>query len=762
MEMQKLDRLKKLEREVQDFHPLLRILLKRIPYIRNLEYNQGPNEKGADFVLEKADDILDSTFYVGVIVKIGKIKQDFAEIERQIDECGMERTFDNGKKKIFLSEIWIISNDSITDNAQQKIHHKFKHSSIVFFDVEKVAVLIDKFYPEYWTDISIKLGEYIRRVRSFSDNLTKNSAILEFQENINIEQRIIKVGSKIKPDQGRQSKTQQITIHDAIKNEKLVFLEGYMGSGKSNLVKRAIERMTEPGVIHSEKVIPIGMTFKDYLDVYKENLENIVELVIAESHTDPAKHTYLLIIDGLDEVPLSDEDREKCLAKLSREVCSKENIKILVTSRPIEDIKERSEIDKHFTRYKVLPLTTRQLLVFIEKACDNPIALDRLTAGMERSALFKHLPKTPISAILLARILKEDPAELPSTMTELYSKYSELVLGRWDMSKGLQSQKEYEVIDSVCMELGSYVIENGLIDISAREAEGFFKTYIAERNLRIDATSIFERFLSKSEIFSYNNRTLTISFKHRTFAEYFSAKKMLRENSHIQPDRVFDPYWCTVYFFLIGLKRDCPELLTEIFEITDLPPQQEIIKVFQTGQYLLAGYLTPYKTIKAGLKDSFSLVARLLEEGLNGNSPLSVLPPVQLIYLLAHGISNTYGYAYFEDAVMESIIEKIENPIDDREMYELFFLTTITAFLGKNNAFDGLIKQHGKHLPELLKLGISHFNNDFSLKSDVTSKYVKKLHKGLRSRGNFHELIASLYDVPIAETMERSKVIPAK
>ena len=155
MEMQKLDRLKKLEREVQDFHPLLRILLKRIPYIRNLEYNQGPNEKGADFVLEKADDILDSTFYVGVIVKIGKIKQDLAEIERQIDECGMERTFDNGKKKIFLSEIWIISNDSITDNAQQKIHHKFKHSSIVFFDVEKVAVLIDKFYPEYWTDISI-------------------------------------------------------------------------------------------------------------------------------------------------------------------------------------------------------------------------------------------------------------------------------------------------------------------------------------------------------------------------------------------------------------------------------------------------------------------------------------------------------------------------------------------------------------------------------------------------------------------------------
>lgn len=762
MEIQKLERLKKLEREVQDFHPLLRILLKRIPYIRNIEYNQGASEKGADFVLEKADEILDSTSYVGVIVKVGKIKQDFTEIERQIDECGMERTFDNGKKKIFLSEIWIITNDSITDNAQQKIHHKFKHKSIVFFDAEKVAGLIDKIYPEYWTDISVKLGEYIRKLRSFSENLTKNSAILELQENINIEQRLIKVGSKIKPDQGRQRKSQQLTIHEVIKTEKLIFLEGYMGSGKSNLVKRAIQRMTEPGVINAEKVIPIGMTFKDYLDVYKEDLEKILEKVFEESHTDPAKHTYLLIIDGLDEVPASDEVRKKCLERLSIEVRNKENVKDLITSRPIDDIKEKSEIDKNFIRYQILPLTTRQLLTFIEKTCDNPAALERLTAGMERSALFKNLPKTPISAILLARILKEDPAELPSTMTELYSKYSELVLGRWDMSKGLQSQKEYEVIDSVCMELGSYVITNGLTDISAREAEGFFTTYIKERNLKINTSNTFELFTSKSEIFNYNSRTLTISFKHRTFAEFFYAKKMLRENSRMQHNHVFDPYWCTVYFFLVGLKRDCPELLTEIFGITELPPQQEIIKVYQTGQYLLAGYLTPYKTIKAGLQDSFSLIARLLEEGLNGNNPLSALPPVQLIYILAHGMSHTYGYAYFEDAVMEIIMDKIESPTDDRDMYELFFLTTINAFLGKNNAFDDLIKKQGKRLPELLRLGISHFNDDFSLKSDVTSKYIKKLHKGLQSRGNFNDLIASLYDIPIAETMAKSKAMPAK
>lgn len=226
MESIKIERIRKLEKEVQDFHPLLKVLLARIPYIRNVEYNQGPSENGADFVLEKFDEFLNATTYVGVIVKVGKIKQDQGDVERQIEECSMERTFDNGKKKIYLSEIWIINNDTITSNAQQKIHHKYKSSSILFFDDVKVASLVDRFYPEYWTDISVKLGEYIRKIQAFSEKITKNSSILEFQEDINIEQKVRKLTTKIKPDRGRASRLVDTSIHDAVKIDSLVFLEG--------------------------------------------------------------------------------------------------------------------------------------------------------------------------------------------------------------------------------------------------------------------------------------------------------------------------------------------------------------------------------------------------------------------------------------------------------------------------------------------------------------------------------------------------------
>lgn len=750
MDAQKLERIKKLEREVQDFHPLLKVLLARIPYIRNVEYRQGPHENGADFVLEKNDEVLGAVTYIGVIVKVGRIKQDQSDIERQIDECGMERTFEGGKKKIYLNEIWVITNDTITENAQQKIYHKYKNTSIHFFDGAKVVSLLDRFYPEYWTDISIKLGEYIRRTKVFAERITKNSALLEFQENINIEQRIVRLSSKIKPDQGRQQNSKKTTIHEAIRTEQLIFLEGFMGAGKSNLVKRALERITRPDVINIEKVIPIGMTFKEYFDVYGANLDEILRSAIADSNTDSSTHIYLLIIDGLDEVALSVDERKSALQNISQFVRSKSNLKVLITSRPSDDLKEKNEIEKYYCRFQVLPLSTSQLITFISKSCDNPAAIERLTSGIERTKLFKYLPKTPISAILLARIIKEDPAELPSTMTELYSKYSELVLGRWDMNKGLQSQKEYEIIDNVCTDLGAYIIHNSLDEISSAEVQGFFSSYIKERNIKLDPGMVFEKFLSKREIVNYNSSNLTVSFKHRTFAEYFSAKKFMRDASAVIDDKVFEPYWFTVYFFFVGLKRDCPELIDAIVSVDAKTERQKIIRVFQTGQYLLAGHLTPYKNIKNGLKNTYKIAARLLKEGLDGGSPLSSLPPMQLVYIFSHGISNAYGYEYFSDAIQEAMLDALNDSLKEEELLELFLLSTTSAYLGKNDAFDAMIKEYGSALPEILKLGIQHINDDFSLKSNVVDKYIKKLQKNLRAKQNMQDLVTKLYETPVS------------
>ena len=94
---EKAEKLENLKLEVQDFHPFLSELFSRMKEFERVEYTQGNREYGADFVLESKGGFGDLE-YTGIVVKVGTIRQNNIEIERQIDECfTMPRVFNNGK-----------------------------------------------------------------------------------------------------------------------------------------------------------------------------------------------------------------------------------------------------------------------------------------------------------------------------------------------------------------------------------------------------------------------------------------------------------------------------------------------------------------------------------------------------------------------------------------------------------------------------------------------------------------------------------------
>jgi hypothetical protein len=82
-------------------------------------------------------------------------------VERQIDECSVPRTYFGGKEKIRIHEIWVVITEYVTKAAQEKIHDKFNLRKITFLDGERLAELIDKHIPTYWTDVSLGVGEYL-------------------------------------------------------------------------------------------------------------------------------------------------------------------------------------------------------------------------------------------------------------------------------------------------------------------------------------------------------------------------------------------------------------------------------------------------------------------------------------------------------------------------------------------------------------------------------------------------------------------------
>lgn len=754
MEQYKIEKIKGLKHEVNDFHPVLQTLFGKMPELSRVEYNQGPHEKGADFVLEKTDPILDERIYIGVIVKVGKILQNHSEIERQIDECDMDRFFNGGKSKISINEIWIINNDTFSAGAQEKINHKFRSKSIRYVDYEKVCRLIDKYYPEYWTDSNRELSNYIRATHSHIQVSLRTSALIESSE-IYIEPRLAKIANHYTSRQ-QNKKIEDFNISSLLETETLLLIEGQMGTGKSSLINRLLDSHSTIAALQETKVIPILVNFEELNSNYNCSINNYLQDFSAKTQIAISDYSFLIAIDAIDEVDIDSETRIGKLTSISKEAREHSNLKIICVTRGVDNPEESTVLGKHYSRYRILPFTIAQVLTLISKVCKSVDIKNRIQNDLRNSPLFKVLPRTPISAILLAKLLNEDEKEIPSTMTELYSKYMELVLGRWDISKGLQSQKEYEIIENATTEIAKFFITNNLSQISLAEAKGFFENYTKQRNLRTDYESLFKKFISKKEVVTTNERTKTFRFKHRTFAEFFYAKSMIRDNSAMIDEKIYYPYWSTSYFFYIGIKRDCPELIDAINNAHITDEVSRLLKVVNNGNFLLAAYLTPYTHIAKGVESSYAEAAKYLSETFSGNiqSPLSSLTKMHALFIITRCLNDGFKYDYFKNALADAAMELSYTKDPSEESFiKLFLLRNSCLALGEETAFDDLLEAHADEMPIYLRLAIQH-ESEGDRESVLTNKFNKKLTKQLKSSGSTRELINKLYHIPISEQLK--------
>lgn len=160
-EKSKHEQIESISDEVGVLHPLLETIFHSLRGIQYCEYTHGPNEMGADFVLEKIDQDLDIQQYIGVVAKTEKILQNFSDIERQIDECAIPRLIRQGSVNARLSEVWVITSKTISQNAKQKINEKYTARTIHFFDGEWLYKRVNEYVPHFWQQLSTSIGNYL-------------------------------------------------------------------------------------------------------------------------------------------------------------------------------------------------------------------------------------------------------------------------------------------------------------------------------------------------------------------------------------------------------------------------------------------------------------------------------------------------------------------------------------------------------------------------------------------------------------------------
>lgn len=667
--------------EVKELHPMLAQLFPRLPQIQRVQYTHGVGEFGADFVLEKFDPTLDQTRHVGVVAKIGKIVQNTTEVENQIRECTLPRIIFNGERETRLAEVIVVTTGTITAGAQKKILDQFQARSITFIDGNQLLDLIDKHASFLWSDLPSEISAYLHRTQmdvraaDAKASLVEGSNLCHLFIDLDLIDKARGYDFKNPPKPIAASQ-----LLDELK-APLTVVEGEMGAGKSKLLRQTALTSSDAQRFSSSKsLLPILTSFEDFRRDHDGKLASL----IANVGDDLQSQSFLILIDGLDEVVADRGEASDAIRELVEQLQDFPSCRAIVTSRPLGEFDEFSA--KEVARYSIQSLSLGKLKTFIQAFCTNASLSSRLIEDLKKSDLFRELPQRPISAILLTNLLlSEQSRELPSSMTELYAQSFELMLGRWDQKKGLATQAEYEAADQVCTRLARHVIDDRRAGVSIPHAQAEFMSYLQERNLNIDADALFNKTLSRSGVLSTSIDGAAVLFRHRSFAEFLYAKSLFRSGEPVPIDHHFDLARRTISYFYIGLKKDCEDLLRDVVSYDPKDEAERWMKAMNVPAYLMAGFATPYRVVKSSLGNLMVEFAQLYLDTRDGRSGegFEKLPEAYLLWAFQRFVRDAYSYNWF-GAALDNAAQDVwsSSSSDETRAYAMMFLGVVGLDLG--------------------------------------------------------------------------------
>jgi hypothetical protein len=752
----KLQKITAISNEVAELHPLINDILNGIPQKVLVEYTHGTQEMGADFIFIRNDDILLNETFIGILIKCGDIKQNLADVERQISECiEIPRKVISGRSDVYLNEIWIVSNGSISNNAKEKIHAKYRNTNIRFIMAEKLIDLIDRHYPQYWVNIDGATVGYLSTVAENAQNRIIRQSVLANENGIfYIPQEVSEsektadyVHSKSRAKQRKQPETSSLLL--ALEKHDAIFLEGAMGQGKSRLLNQLVTDVADNDFYAENRIIPIYISFSDLIEKYNNIYNNILtDITEKRGLLKDIITKVLVIVDGVDEYKCDESEKISYIALLTHDVLARKH-KIVLASRYLENPENVQRTEKIMNRYQLRPLNIQKMFKFVEAVCGNIANNKRLKSDAASSNLFRQLPRTPMSAILMGRVLQSNINELPSTMPELYNKYVDLALGRWDILKGLMSEKDYETAVIIIRKLAAFMFDSKNNQVGVGDLRGIISDYLKDRETGQTNKEVFDYIVSRNEILYVDLDGNRISFKHTSLLEYVYADALY--HSHKDNVRLTwkdGLYMSNVNYFYIGKIKDCPDLLDSMFAGSATSDNEVFSKVHQIGQCLMAAYQTPYSSIEKWLRVAIIEISCWYSDIKKNpeKTQLSMLPEIQLVLAMAGVVSFIFGYEFFNKALRSIEAEfYCEQGDEYSNRFNVFLVEAVRAYIGNADAFDNFLSYKKSPNPEL-DLAISVIADHQSIKNRTITEIDKRIRKFSSSHNNY---VKELIEKPI-------------
>ena len=408
---------------------------------------------------------------------------------------------------------------------------------------------------------------------------------------------------------------QRIAGLQAITNSTKVMVFGKPGAGKTTFLQK-IALLCNQGEFEANQV-PIFLRLRNLaadLDLVKSaNLLDYLYQEISSSNIERSEletllqhGRVLLLLDGLDEVPTKESDE---VLQQIRQFCNQYyKNKFIISCR----IAARQYQFEGFTDIEIADFDFSQIQAFAKKWFvavykNIELGLAKASQFLEKLELpqnlqIKELATTPLLLNLTCSVFQVK-ADFPARRSDLYKQGLDLLLTRWDESRGIKRDEIYHhlsllqkikllsKIAAITFEQHDYFIEQSTLEEHiANYLKSIFINNLDEDELQLNSAAVLKSIEVQHGLLVERSKGI-YSFSHLTFQEYLTARnivanlepKILSQNLNKLVNHITEPRWREVFLLTAGLLGNADQLLQLMKQKLDqMLAQDEQLQQFLT------------------------------------------------------------------------------------------------------------------------------------------------------------------------------------
>lgn len=658
-----------------------------------VEVTHGTDEFGRDLVIVRDDPL--SPDVMAVVVKRGDIKARTAgdvdsliadaetalkgkpgravsEILSQIRQAQLHPSVLKGYvAELITTKVIVV----LVGEMSKNVHSRFEREMTIgqVFDLPWLVQQFTAFYPQiffeghavdYLDRLIVKLerdGFYSKADKTLSECFVE-PIIAQSDRQILVDDTNLALKVRNKRFRFPQ-------LAEVVREKRRVLLVGDAGSGKSKAAAKlcidgyhaALAQLTKARGEPSKNSIPVLVQARELQGI--ANADALFESILpVEVRT--RFQIDILVIDGLDEVAA--DDRHNVLAKATS-FADTLNSGLLVTSRKIAAF---SAAPEGFARYELMPFEFSQAIQLMKKVVENEELIPALREGLER--IQNQIPMNPLSLLLLVELVTERK-EVPSSITELYDRFLDLVFGRWDQEKGIEVLFDYLIKKRFLASLAYTEFQlKDRLEIPSVDFEAFLNAYAVEYGWDDAKLREFVKEVERAGILTVQE---DVFFRHRSFLDYFVGLHLFDQRATVNDllsvvtTLYFSGVWTEVAFFYVGLGREMPTgFLERVFNYAEGENDYPVEKLL-AGHLLQAGWHSPTKLKEQGLRGALERLPQTAEKAIDyvrsleptaGSLYADLFALILAEYSLGSIVVSTEAYTVLKELAQQNSTEKAE------------------------------------------------------------------------------------------------------